>query len=53
LANISKTVLDVFKMLRIDKGFRFDDDDPELLGSGVPIPKPPGSLDGHAAPPSE
>jgi anti-sigma B factor antagonist len=53
MANISKNVLEVFKITGVNKVFRFDDDDPDLLGDGVPIPKPPSSLDGHVEPPSK
>jgi anti-sigma B factor antagonist len=53
MANISKNVLEVFKLTGLNKVFRFDDDDPDLPGAGVPIPKPPSTLDGQAEPPSK
>ena len=52
LANISSTLLEVFKSLGVDEVFRFDDDGPDLSGAGVPNPKPPSTLDGRAEPPS-
>lgn len=53
VANIGKNVLEVFRITRLNKGFRFADDDPDLLGAGVPIPKPPSTLDGRVEPPSK
>jgi anti-anti-sigma factor len=52
-ANISPNVLEVFKITRLHTVFRLDDDNPDLLGAGVPKPKPPGTLDAGAKPPSE
>ncbi len=52
-ANISPNVLEVFKITRLHELFRPDDDNPDLLGAGVPKPKPPSTLDGGAKSPSE
>ena len=52
LANINPNVFQEFMLMRINDVFRFDDDDPDLLGAGVPLPKPPGTLEGRAEPPS-
>lgn len=52
LANISPNFLEVFRITRLNEVFRMDDDDPDLLGTGVPNPKPPNTLDGGAKPPS-
>lgn len=51
--NISPSILEVFRITRVHTLFRMDDDDPEFLGSGVPRPKPPSTLDGRANPPSD
>ena len=51
LANISPNLLEAFKILQLDKVFRRDDDDPDLLETGVPNPKPPSTLDGEAKSP--
>ena len=48
--NLSPNVHEVFKITRLHKVFRIDDDDPGLLGTGVPNPKPPGNFDGGADP---
>jgi len=47
---LSPNVHEVFKITRLQKVFRIDDDDPGLLGTGVPKPKPPDTLDGGAEP---
>ena len=48
--NLSPNVHEVFKITRLHKVFRIDDDDPGLLGTGVPNPKPPNNFDGGADP---
>lgn len=52
LAKLAPNLLEVFKITRLNKVFRFDDDDPDLIGAGVQNPKPPNTLDGRAEPPS-
>lgn len=44
LANISPSVLEMFKITQLDKVFNIGGDDPDALGSVVPRPKPPGTL---------
>ncbi len=51
MANISPNLLEVFNITRVHKLFGTGDDDPDLLGTGVPNPKPPNTLDGGATPP--
>ncbi len=46
LSNLAPEMLEVFRITRLNRCFRFDDDDPDLLGAGVPNPKPPNTLDG-------
>ena len=48
--HLSPNVHEVFKVTQLNKVFRNDDDAPGLLGTGVPKPKPPDSLDGGAEP---
>lgn len=52
IGNVSPDILELFKVIRLDRAFCMDDDDPDLLGTGVPNPEPPGTLDGRAAPPT-
>lgn len=52
IANIGPNVREVFKITRLNKVLRFDDDDdPDLLGAPVPLPKPPSTDGGQAEPP--
>ena len=44
LANISPSILEVFKITKLDKVFKIGGDDPDALGSGLPRPKPPSTL---------
>ncbi|MFM8264044.1 MAG: STAS domain-containing protein, partial [Pirellula sp.] len=44
LANISPSVLEVFKITQLDKVFNMGGEGPDALGSGAPRPKPPGTL---------
>ena len=51
-ANVTGNVLEVFKITRLNKVFRFDDgDDFEFLGGLVPRPKKPDTDSGHAEAP--
>jgi anti-sigma B factor antagonist len=50
--NLSPDMHEVFKITRLHKLFRIDDDDPGFLSAGVPNPKPPDTLDGGAESPS-
>jgi anti-anti-sigma factor len=52
-ANVREEILELLKITRLNSVFRYDDEDPDQLGSGVPIPKPPSTLDGHAKLPPE
>jgi len=42
--------METLKFIRLNRAFRFDDsdDDPDLLGNSVPLPKPPNT-DGRRA----
>ncbi len=57
LANVSGNVLEVFKAARLHKVFGLldddDDDGPDLLGSPVPLPKPPSTDSARAEPPED
>jgi anti-anti-sigma factor len=53
LANVSPNVMEVFRITRLNKVFRMDDDaddGPDLLGAPVPLPKPPRTDNGRAEP---
>ena len=52
-SNISSSVLEILELIGLNNLFREDDDDQDFLGSGVPNPKPPSTLDGQAWPPLE
>lgn len=48
LKNLASGVLEVFKVARLDTHFRLDDDGPDLLGTDLPPPRPPDTLQGLA-----
>ncbi len=53
LANVSKNVMEVFRITRLNKVFQFGnrDDGPDFLGSPVPRPRNPSGDSGHGDPP--
>jgi anti-anti-sigma factor len=53
LANVGHNLMEVFKFTGLDKVFRFDDDGSDLLGSPVPLPKPPNTDSARAEPPGD
>jgi len=49
LANARANIRDIFRITQLDRIVRFDDDDdPDLFGAAVPLPKPPSTSSGRA-----
>lgn len=48
--NIHPHLFKILEITRLNRLFRLDDDEPDLLGTGVPNPKPPDTLNGGATP---
>jgi anti-anti-sigma factor len=50
LANVGPSLRQIFKLTRLTRMFRFDDENPDSSGSRVGNPIPPSTLDGGAEP---